>query len=491
MSRNDGELDAPLVSNTEGIFSRVPLDVRYPPSQAEGSLPSRQEFRWLDDMHPLARQRTSLALPDNPSSVAVIDWNAARNTIALFEDVRSIRDPFIATLDFATVVGGLLFYDRLLLLDYDDVASRLNGLFRLDDTVQGIDPKESSRPGIIGMRDLIERYFLDAQTELDEATVADRPWIGWLREAWGELLPHNAFPRHDSDAYDQLHGHYSGYDDRTDVAFDALFNLRDGSYRAREVDFNKLILDNDARSLCYEIMLEQFRIYLDPRRILTFRYLANPLRTPIQLARARLALAELRSLHPPAEDWLQEQWAQLLSLRAPTLSLQVPFWLNAVLATAPTRQDVPGAVHRLRQQARRFRARRRKIEEDLFAGHLSKIDSMKAALQGDINRITEEASAVASGMLDVSDTAMKSVTPLPFGPKAVASLAAPVSANWFRQQWLRLFRPQLWVMYDLGQRAQRVTRILPLMFERFELPNAYAAEPAEFLTRFSRFEIPV
>jgi hypothetical protein len=492
MAANERRGDRQLLSTTEDLFSRVPMDTRWPP---EGGEADPQQYRWLGGDHSLARQQSALALPGDPASIAVIDWCAARNVMTLFEEAQSIVDPFVAILDLATVIGALVFYDGLLLLDYAGIAARLAEVFGLKGVVHGIDATEQSPDNRMpGMSDLIEKYFIEAQMELEAATDANQPWVNWLRESWAQLLPSTEFPRHDYEALDRLHGHYDAYNvgGRTHPAFDALFQLQAGSYRPRDVDFGKLILDNDARSLFYEILVEQLRIHLDRQRILTFRYLANPLRMPMQAARARLAEAELRAVRPAAEDWLQAQWAGLqLPLQTRPLTLRMPFWLGVVLSTARTRQEVPAAVRALRDKARRFRARRREIEEDLFAGDLRSIEAMQAALQGDVSRLTETAATVASTALDIADITTKMVLPLPIGPKSAAALVAPVSANWFRQQWLRLFRPQLWLMYDLGKQAQRVTRVLPITFERFELPRAFAAQPTEFIERIGRIAMPM
>jgi hypothetical protein len=490
---NQMDADQQMWTVTAEVFSRVPLDASWPPGDARlDTTGSPAQYRWLGGNHPLTRQRAALALPTGPASVAVIDWSAARNTVALFDDARTIADPFVAILDLATVVGALIFYDHLLLLDYGGMAARLAQLFELGDVVHGLNTADYGDSWEEGMPGLIEKYFQDAQMELEQATDGNDMWVSWLRESWAELLPHAEFPRHDHDAHNQSHGHYNAYAGRTDVAFDALFRLHAGAYQPRQVDFNQLILDNDARSLFYEILVEQLRIHLDPARLLTFRYLANPLRTPMQAARARLAEAELRALRPAAEDWLQAQWAQLQApLQVPPVSVRMPFWLGVVLSAARTRQDIPGAVRELRRRSRRFRERRRDIEEDLFAGDLSRYDTMRTALQGDVNALTENAASLASAALDIADTAAKVVLPLPLGPKSAAALVAPVSANWFRRQWLRLFRPQLWLMYDLGQQAQRVTRVLPVIFERFDLQPALAIQPTEFVARVGRITAPM
>jgi hypothetical protein len=479
-------------TTTEGVFSCVPLEAGWPSGASpriDDSTGLPTQYHWLGGAHPLARQRAALELPASPGSIAVIDWNAARNTVMLFREPRAITDPFVAILDLSTVLTGLVFYDQVLLLDYDSTATRLAEIFRLDRVIKGANATTHSSHG--GIHDQIEYYFSEAQRELEEATEAGEAWIDWLRESWGTLLPHTEFPRHDKETNDRLHGHYNNYDGRTDVALDALFRLHAGTYRPREVNFGNLILDNNARSLFYEILVDQMKMHLDPGRVLTFRYLANPLRAPMQAARARLAEAELRALRPAVEDWMQAQWTQLLaSTQGPPISIQMPLLLSVVLSAGRHRFDIPDIVHDLRHQARRFRSRRREIEEELFIGNLSSMATMRTALQGDVNRLTQNTANLASAALDIADTAAKAVLPVPIGPKSAAALVAPVSANWFRQQWLRLFRPQLWLMYDLGQQAQRVTRALPVAFERFDLLPALATQPTEFVARAGQLSMP-
>jgi hypothetical protein len=489
---SDGEH---MWTTIDGVFPRVPLEAGWPsdaatPPRVDQSTGLPIQYHWLGGDHPLARQRVALELPAGPGSIAVIDWNAARNTVMLFREPRAIADPFVAILDLATVVSALVFYDQLLLLDYDGMATRLAEVFGISGVIKGINATDYSPDG--GMHSQIEYYFEEAQRELEEATGAGETWISWLRESWSNLLPNANFPRHDWEANDRLHGHYNLYDGRTDAAFDALFRLHSGTYSPRDIDFGELILDNDARSLFYEILVEQMKIHFDPERTLTFRYLANPLRTPMQAARARLAETELRALRPAAEDWLQAQWTQLLtSLDAPFTSIKMPFLLGIALSAGPHRMDVPYAVLNLRDQARHFRSCRREVEEELFVGNLNSMANMRAALQGDLNILTQNAANFASAALDAADTAAKAVLPVPVGPKSVAALVAPVSATWFRRQWLRLFRPQLWLMYDLGQQAQKVTRVLPVAFERFDLLPALAAQPTEFLARLGQMSMPM
>jgi hypothetical protein len=142
MADNERVGDTQLLSTTEELFSRVPMDTRWPPEGAVAAVADPQEYCWLGGDHPLARQRSALALPSAPASIAVIDWCAARNVVALFEEAQSIADPFVAILDLATVIGALVFYDRLLLLDYAGMAARLAEVFGLKGVVHGIDATE-------------------------------------------------------------------------------------------------------------------------------------------------------------------------------------------------------------------------------------------------------------------------------------------------------------------------------------------------------------
>jgi hypothetical protein len=109
-----------------------------------------------------------------------VDWSALQHVWCLFDAPHTIADPFIALLDLSTVVGALIFHDVILAIDYDDIASRTNTLFNVDGIVQGLEPP--SHWGNASVDERIEKHFLDAQLELEEATWAGEAWIGWLRD---------------------------------------------------------------------------------------------------------------------------------------------------------------------------------------------------------------------------------------------------------------------------------------------------------------------
>jgi hypothetical protein len=97
---------------------------------------------------------------------------------------------------------------------------------------------------------------------------------------------------------------------------------------------------------------------------------------------------------------------------------------------------------------------------------------------------------MAKATLDLADVGVKAVLPVPIGPKSVTALASAVKPNWFRERWLRMFRPQLWFVYDLGTRARHVTNVMPVLVERLQLPKAYAEEPLAFYDRLGATPSP-
>jgi hypothetical protein len=330
------------------------------------------------------------------------------------------------------------------------------------------------------MRTLIEWNYAEAQMKIRVAFEHGFPWTADLKRRWETLLPSPSFSRDPRYMFD--HHQNVPYFRDPHHGFDSLFSLYHGAWRARkDVDWDKLIWDNDSRSLFYEILLGQLRRHLDEQRTLTFRYLANALRSPMQFARARYAEQELVALSPAPEDWLQQEWAKLY--RPLSVDLRMPFWLGAVLHTARRGKSIPNAVAKLRLAGRGFRKHRADLEDQLFEGDLGQMDTLRAALQGQVAKLSDTAATIANSTIDLADVGVKTVLPVPVGPKSVTALATAVKPNWFRERWLRMFRPQLWFVYDLGNHARHVTNALPVLAERLELPKAHAEEPLTFYDR--------
>ena len=507
-----------LVTTSADVFSRVPFDVLYPIRGEDvdwGEDANSNEGEWEEDVddtdwlgrpkeltwiggydspaHLLRQQRERLELKASAgASFALIDWSAVNNVCRLFEDPEEIADPFIAVLDLAAVVGAIIFNDYVVCLDYAAVSSRTSEFLGLDGIVKGIDASGPDSFRTPSMRMLIERYFLEAQQEFERAAAHDEPWLRWLAANWQRMLPSVGFPAHDYDAFVGIHGEpYSMYENRgdPDLARNNVFERRGRSYRVRDGDFRRVILDSDRRSLFYEFLLEQLRQHWDPERTMSFRYLSTCMRAPMKLARAQWAEAQLSALKPSPEDWLAQEWARLNVSLSGTVTL--PFWLGALLATSSSRDDIPEALWHLRESAKGFRARRAELEEKLFVGDIGEQERLRAALQGDASRLTEDVARRASVAIDVVSTPLTAMSPVPVGPKSIAAVVSAVSPGWFRERWLKLFQPQVWCLFDLGRQARRVTNVLPVAFERFELPRAHAEEPLQFLERFGEAVTPL
>jgi hypothetical protein len=450
-------------------------------------------LRWtsVTGRHPLTTVRSNLPFPQGRRvSIAVVDWSALNNTCRLLIEPAAVDDPFTAILDLSTIVTALIYYDHLLVLNYGEVAQRATDTFGLQSNViVGLPLQPPNSKSAWGqpteMRTLIEQYYTAAQDELAFAYRRNLPWVADLGRRWTALLPgenRNAMAR-----IKYLHSP-SSYERPPSRSLDSLFTLRLGAWRLTDKRRVELIIDNDSRSLFYDILLGQLRQHLDKQRTFTFRYLANALRSPMQLARAHYAEQLLSALSPAPEDWLQQEWAKLY--RPLSLDLRMPFWLAAVLHTARRGKTIPDAVVELRDASRGFRKHRANLEEQLFEGDLSQYEKLRAALQGQVAKLTDSAAGMANTALELADVGVKTVLPVPVGPKSVAALATAVKPNWFRERWLRMFRPQLWFIYDLGTRARHVTNVMPVLAERLQLPKAHAEEPLAFYDRLGSMTTP-
>jgi hypothetical protein len=350
------------------VLNRADIDSLYGESR---------ELQWtgIEGRHPIAAERSGLPLPQGRyASIAVVDWSALNNTWQILREPAAVTDPFIAILDLSTIITAVIFYDHLLVLDYGEVAQRTTEILGLDnDVIVGLppglpdDPIRAPTDEAFDIRSMIEWLYNAANLELRQAVQYRAPWILDLQRRWEALLPglhSQSFRKELLDTYKYVsyerdpteHGGHPAID------FDSLFSLHDDAWRVDDgrEELTWRIVDNDLRSLFYEILLGQLRQHLDVQRTFTFRYLANALRSPMQFARARYAEHQLAGLSPAPEDWMQQEWKQLY--RQLSLDVRLPFWLAAVLQTARRGRTIPNAVVELRAAARTFRKHRVDLE---------------------------------------------------------------------------------------------------------------------------------
>jgi hypothetical protein len=148
------------------------------------------------------------------------------------------------------------------------------------------------------------------------------------------------------------------------------------------------------------------------------------------------------------------------------------------------------AVVRFRSGAARFRRNRQRVERELFEGNIDALERLSRVLQGDVRDLTDRAGRIAGTALELADTGVKAMVPVPFGPKTAAGLVPGATRSWFRERWLRLFRPQLWCVYDLGRNGRRIGNVVGVSFERFRLQTGVATEPLQFLDRLGDVRNP-
>src|SRR3954468_9771630 len=97
-----------------------------------------------------ALRREAPFLARKERTCALIDWPVLDNVCRLLEAPEAIQDPFIALQDLATLIGALVFYDHLLVIDWrtpgrvhEPIARRAALLLELDDEIAGLHPTGS------------------------------------------------------------------------------------------------------------------------------------------------------------------------------------------------------------------------------------------------------------------------------------------------------------------------------------------------------------
>jgi hypothetical protein len=241
-----------------------------------------------------------------------------------------------------------------------------------------------------------------------------------------------------------------------------------------------LAADNDLRALYY------LRVAADLQQILasdeagtdiTVRYLGGLLRTPMIATASEEVAYSLGSSSSAVnlEDQLSDWWATTNLPIANTITL--PFWLSAVMARADKKEDIPEVILHYRQRASRLRKRRWELEVAIGAGDKSVITKLHAAMASDADALTKDLSAGVKTTLDVADAGIRAVAPLPFGPSRFMYNVAEIP---IQRALMRIFRPYLAVVYDLGKNASRLSNSLPKAWKIFDLPPGVAEYPTKF-----------
>jgi hypothetical protein len=441
--------------------------------------------------------RTQLGVnPREPSAVAVVDWTALRNCCFLLEGIdpsdfeRFRLDPFTALADLASVIGAVLFYDRVFVIAEDDMVWRANRLLGLGDQ-----PIASLSANLEGATTYwFDRCFSAAMKSLDDADREQAEWLGWLTDAWKRLLPDVDFPSHTRQSYqsqlsysdEEYYGSdedYHGSGAAAPYREMSIFRHAGDSWRLRDTAISRVILDNDVRALFYEYLTSSMSQALsDGQSGPTVSYIGGCLRSPMMLARARYAEASL-SDNTVIEHWLQSQWRDLY--RPTSAQVQMPFWMNAVLASAHNRADIASAVREARNAARPLRKTRSRLDEALRLGDSKTINELMNILKGDLSKATEPLGKAADLGAGVARAVSQSVLPVAPADLVASAVKASVDSSILKRLALRLFRPHLRFVLSMTSKASEREKVVVLAARIFEWPKSFSAEPLAFLERLS------
>jgi hypothetical protein len=407
------------------------------------------------------------------SSTALL-W---RTTRLVSGDLGS-NDPFIGLADMATILGAVIFDDRVVVLGDEeivDIAARANALLGLDDVIRPIsfnpDP-DGEQPSDRTFSALIESLFLSAQAELVRASSEGADWLERLRQSWAELLPGvREFPAyHDAGFYEVI----DKYKDQPYDLYD-LFNIAGGEWKFSFEQLDELILDNDLRGLYYERVVQCFTAMLTEGRTgPSVHYASGGLRSPMLLARAKYAATPFRE-STTTIGRLQQSWKALESANALAAAsaepFVLPFWGDAALAGCRRPEDLPRVVSRYRSKARGFRRRRGELDRAIHEGDTERLDLRVLALRGDASKLSlgvTSSVGVAVGVVSEVASALFVPTPLP----GIGTGSGFLAERLARIVPAYLFRPHLHGLMSLGKDARSRDGSLARAADLFELPSA-------------------
>jgi hypothetical protein len=422
------------------------------------------------------------------TSIAIVDWTSIRNSCLLLEGVDPKEfqtlalDPFIALADLASIVGAVIFYDRVLVLADVEWAWRANRFLGLQDEapIVPVDVNGS-------IQSLVIDHWSKALNLLDSAQEEQSMWLGWLAEAWSRLLPDVTYPSHRAVSYQDELGLYddeymeSGSPERETLL--QVFSRTKDTWHISEENLPRIILDNDVRALFYDnLSVSLSRAFSDDQHGPSVSYVGGCLRSPMLLARAKYAEASFND-STQVQNWLQSQWR--LVYHPTSASLRMPFWMDAILAVAHDRSGISAAIQETRRSAKSLRKTRSRLDEALRAGDSKTINQLMSALKGDLVKATEPLGKVAGAAGLAGQIIGQSVLPVVPADVTGRVVEASIGSSQLRKFALRLFRPHLRFVLSITSQAAEREKSIAQAARIFGWPSAFAAEPLAFLERLT------
>jgi hypothetical protein len=227
-----------------------------------------------EDLRQLATHIREVVVDNNSalSSVGLVDWTSVYHVDELFEGGDRDLDPFVALADLNAIIAAVLFYDRVVVLDADDLVPRVAEALRVPDVLVSLSSKAG--PSGAGGHSLLT-WALEDCFQMSAARLSNlRPdgFEGWfwneLRRGWTDMLPGVALP----DEYDLNEVGWSGSPGRPAL----MRQLFSPNVWKPSVFTKQLIIDNDVRALTYE----------NVAALLTAALAASDLRAPTSVTSA-------------------------------------------------------------------------------------------------------------------------------------------------------------------------------------------------------------
>jgi hypothetical protein len=96
-----------------------------------------------EDLRQLATHIREVVVDNNSalSSVGLVDWTSVYHVDELFEGGDRDLGPFVALADLNAIIAAVLFYDRVVVLDADDLVPRVAEALRVPDVLVSLSSK--------------------------------------------------------------------------------------------------------------------------------------------------------------------------------------------------------------------------------------------------------------------------------------------------------------------------------------------------------------
>jgi hypothetical protein len=215
------------------------------------------------------------------STVALVDWTTVHHVHRLFAGDAELIDPFIALADLNALLAAALFYDRVVVLDADEIIDDVRDAIGLGSVLVTV--SSDGGPLIDGHYSLL-KWTLDYCFQKAAANLrnlrSDAPLLVDLRAAWQDMIPAAQLPR----SWNVNDLSWSSSPGRPELLSQLFFPDAGVSWSVSPV--TELIVDNDVRALTYENLAAVLTAASASAELSgpNVRYVGGALRAPMQRA---------------------------------------------------------------------------------------------------------------------------------------------------------------------------------------------------------------